>query len=187
MTPVSSLVAFVISTLVSAAPFTRPSDPDYSVTKAFAAVVSRDEEFDLLILSFAFDLHEIRDGNALTWHGPFMASASPIFSAFYDPPSSRWGISKVAITWDAAPLSHLGKPAVEQTLTLVLQPERCPSQQVLEKEIGSPMRTVTLQGPDAGRVYEQNFFSVPGWDGKERQVFYWPKLCEFTATHIKGG
>lgn len=170
---------------VPSAPYPRPGQPGYSVAKAFTAIVRRDEEVNIQDLGQAFGLPELQNG-AFTWHGPFGGYDEPRFSAYYDPPNSVVGITKIVIAWNAGPSARLnGKPGVELELTVFLRADACPSEAEMVTATGVPMSKSIAPGFDGGPSYPIQWFAMPSGNGQFKTIQYSPGRCSLTAIYTR--
>jgi hypothetical protein len=185
MSAVGMLLAAALAAPAPAAPYPRPSQPGYSVAKAFTAIVRRDEEVNIQDLSQAFGLPELLN-RAFTWQGPFGGYEEPHFSAYYDPPNSAVGITKIVIDWNAGPLIFLdGKPAVSLSLTIFLRPDACPSKAEMASASGVPMSEGIAPGVDGGPSYPIQWFAMPDGNGHTKNISFSSGLCQLSATYVR--
>lgn len=181
----SILLAAVVATPAPAAPYPRPGQSGYSVAKAFVAIVRRDEEVNVQALSYAFGLPKLLDGG-FTWHGPFGAYDDARFSAYYDPPNSPLGITKIVILWDDSAMVHFGgKSGYSLGLTVFLRPDVCPTEAEMAAATGVPMSKVMVPGPDGGLAYSTQLFAMPDGKGNTRTIQYSPARCELSASYMR--
>lgn len=185
MSAVVMLLTAALAAPAPVAPYPRPGQPGYSVAKAFTAIVRRDEEVNIQDLSQAFGLPELLN-RAFTWQGPFGGYDQPRFSAYYDPPNSAAGITKIVIDWNAGPLAHLdGKPAVSLGLTIYLRPDACPSEAEMTAATGVPMSKTMAPGPDGGPYYSTQWFAMPDGNGHFKNIQYSSGRCELSAIYTR--
>ncbi len=168
------------------AAYLRPRQPGYTVAKAFAAIVRRDQEVNVQDLSYAFGLPKLLD-QGLIWHGPFGGYDAPQFSAYYDPPNSPLGITKIVIDWDGSTLAKFGggKSRFTRRLTLHLRPDACPSEAEMAAATGVPMTRFMASGPDAGPSYTVESFDMPDVKGRTKSIYYSRTRCELSASYIR--
>lgn len=186
MSAAALLLVAALATPASTAPYLRPGEPGYSVAKAFTAIVRRDEEVNIQDLSYAFGLPELLD-RALTWQGPFGGYEEPRFSAYYDPPNSAVGITKIVITWNAGPLTRLdGKPGVSLGLSIFLRPGACPSEAEMEAATGVSTSKGMVPSPHGNLPPHQiQWFAMADGSGHTKNISYSPNECQLAASYIR--
>lgn len=185
--PVGSIMlTAVVAAPLLAAPYPRPGEPGYSVAKAFVAIVRRDEEVNVQDLSYAFGLPKLLD-DGFIWHGPFGGYGEPRFSAYYDPPKSPLGITKIVIEWDDSLLVHTvsEKSGFSRRLTVHLRPDACPTEAEMVAATGVSMIRAMLPAPDARPSYPAQWFDLPDGKGGRRTIYYRPALCELSASYTR--
>src|ERR1700761_1145066 len=152
----------------------KPGEPGYSIAKTFVAIVRQNKEVDIGTLSGAFGLPELLNG-ALTWHGPFAGYEEPSFSAFYDPPNSAVGITKIVITWNVGPMTRLNdKPAVSLGLSIFLRPDACPSEAEMVAATGVPLSKGMFPSPHGRPPHPRQWFAMPDGTGHAKNIGYSP-------------
>lgn len=168
------------------APYSRPGQSGYSVAKAFVAIVRRDQEVNVQDLSYAFGLPALLN-RGFIWHGPFGEYDHFRFSAYYDPPTSPLGITKIVIEWDGNTLGNVAtvKSGFTRRLTLHLRPEACPSEAEMAAVTGVPMTKVMVPAPDAGPSYPARWFNMPDGKGGTKSIYYSPIRCEISASYTR--
>lgn len=185
MPVVTMSLAAALAAPTPAAPYPRPGQPGYSVAKAFAAIVRRDAEVNIQDLSYAFDLPKLLD-QGFIWHGPFGGYDASSFSAYYDPPNSSVGITKVVIVWNAGPPFQVdGKSTIGLGLNIFLRPDACPSESDMVAATGVPMSRFMAPGVDGGPSYPVQWFAMPDGNGRTKNIQYYPDRCELSAVYLR--
>jgi hypothetical protein len=165
------LTAVLTSTTANASNHANREETSDNIAKAFVAIIRRNGEVNIQDLSSTFNLPGL--DRELIWQGPFGGYQVPIFTGYYDPPDSTFGIRKITITWDMSPLVRPhGQPAILQRLVVFLKSGYCPTEAEMTAATGVQMREMMLPGFDGGPPSRSKFFPMLSDKGSPMTINY---------------
>jgi len=155
------------------------------IADAVATLAKMDWEVDIQSLSQQLKLPQLQDG--IKWQAPFARYEAPMFSAYYDPVASEFGITKISIFWQIGNVKdEKGNPAIFNYLLLNMAPGRCLTAQRLTEALGAKPLSMQYPGVDGGPSSEGSTFMVPQNHGAPIQVSYFGQnTCRLTVSHIR--